>query len=221
MLIAACGSDADQVTAADATGTTAEATTTTAATTTTTSTTTTTTIPPTTTTTIPPTTTTMAPLPGFVLTDCIAYDVATLVVEDLGDDGWRLDAGASALLLYDTEKDALRGLAVAQNHTELCFIGRGAQPYFVHEFWHGDSGEDVDIPRPEDCLRYDPTNLTLTDLGDGSWRLVDGDHWMAIYRSESDALAGLTVAEARSQYCFIGRDNSRPDRDRYIREYWK
>ncbi len=163
-------------------------------------------------------------LSSFVTNDCIGYDPATLEIQDLGTTGWRLNAGASALLLYDNETDALRGLAIAGNRTELCFIGRDNTRTdrfrYIREFWHGVSGVTVPIPGPEDCIGYDPATLEIQDLGAAGWRLDAGSSALLLYDNETDALRGLELAEAFNDLCFIGRDNTRPDRLSYIREYW-
>ncbi len=125
-------------------------------------------------------------------------------------------------MLYDNETDALRGLAIAGNHTELCFIGRGNTRTdrwtYLHEFWHGVSGITVPIPGPEDCLGYDPATLEIEDLGAAGWRLDAG--FTVLFDNETDALRGLTLAEVFSDLCYIGRDNTRADPLRYLREYW-
>jgi hypothetical protein len=80
--------------------------------------------------------------PGAVPTsgdDCIGYNRATVGVFDRGALGWRLEDGASALVLYDNQADANRGLMVARAFSNLCFIGRGnSRPnradYIVH-YW--------------------------------------------------------------------------------------
>ncbi|GMQ84741.1 MAG: hypothetical protein BMS9Abin07_0305 [Acidimicrobiia bacterium] len=182
-------------------------------------------------TTAAPTATTAAPSPGevslpaFVTNDCIGYDPMALEIEDLGALGWRLNAGSSQLLLYNDEADALRGLAVAGNYTELCFIGRGnTRPdrmEYIREFWNGDSGIAVPIPGPENCLDYDPAALFVEDMGALGWRLSAGSVPLVGYDNEADALRGQALAANYTQRCLIGIGNLRADRFRYLHEYWK
>jgi hypothetical protein len=171
------------------------------------------------------TTTTVVVLPSFVTEDCVTYDPGTVGIEGLGADGWQLTGGLGGVLLFDTESDARMGLAVAGNHTMLCFLGRGnTQPdpsRYVHEFWYGASGARVPVPGPEDCLSYDPAALSVESPGGGVWQVMEGDRPMVSYATEADALAGLALAEAFRERCFIGRDNERPERRLYIVEYWK
>lgn len=72
------------------------------------------------------------------------------------------------------------------------------------------------------CVPYDPAGLTITDIGGGAWDLRRADG--AIFKNfdnRHDAEAGLAVARLHTQLCYIGKSNTRPDRGRYIMEYWK
>ena len=73
----------------------------------------------------------------------------------------------------------------------------------------------------EDCVRYDPSTLTLTEERAG-WQLSrdDGARFMVLDTKE-DADAMLAVFRAHSQLCYVGRDNKRPNRARYVHYYWK
>lgn len=42
-----------------------------------------------------------------------------------------------------------------------------------------------------------------------------------LFANREDAHAGLAVAKEHTQLCYIGRGLTRPDRARYIMEYWK
>jgi hypothetical protein len=64
--------------------------------------------------------------------------------------------------------------------------------------------------------------LKITDIGGGAWDLRRADG--AIFKNfdnRDDAEAGLAVARLHTQLCYIGKSNTRPDRGRYIMEYWK
>jgi hypothetical protein len=63
--------------------------------------------------------------------------------------------------------------------------------------------------------------LKIVDEGPIGWLLTDGSSRMAIYATREDAEEGLRVAKLYTRQCFIGRDNTRPNRKDYIVEYWK
>jgi hypothetical protein len=70
------------------------------------------------------------------------------------------------------------------------------------------------------CFTYDPARLALTHDPDGVWTLSRHDG--AIFRAfadREDAEAGLAIAKKFTEWCYIGKSNTRPDRTRYIMEY--
>ena len=75
--------------------------------------------------------------------------------------------------------------------------------------------------RPEDCIQYNPYALQIEDIGDKGWRLSDGTMWLQVLDNRDDAEAALALAQQHNYQCFIGRNNRRPDRIRYIVQYWK
>ena len=75
-------------------------------------------------------------------------------------------------------------------------------------------------PAAEDCVSYNPANLTVTASGD-AWVLRDGSHSMKLFDTQTDAEDGKKVARNWTKLCFIGRGNTMADRYRYIITYWK
>lgn len=76
-------------------------------------------------------------------------------------------------------------------------------------------------PVDEDCLNYNPNNLTIRNEGVSGWLLTDGSSRMLILDNVTDARNALALAKRHTAHCFIGRDNRRTDRQNYIVEYWK
>jgi hypothetical protein len=72
----------------------------------------------------------------------------------------------------------------------------------------------------KDCLPYDPNNLRLVDEGSSGWLLTDGVSRMLMLDNAADAQDALAVAKRYTAHCFIGRDNSRPNRRDYIVTFW-
>jgi hypothetical protein len=73
----------------------------------------------------------------------------------------------------------------------------------------------------EDCLPYDPENLSIVDEGASGWLLTDGRSRMEVLDNRADAEAALALARRHTDQCFIGRGNNREDRLLYIVEYWE
>jgi hypothetical protein len=74
----------------------------------------------------------------------------------------------------------------------------------------------------DDCVRYNPSTLRLTDEGDRGWLISrdDGARFMGLDTKE-DAEAMMAVFKAHSTLCYVGRDNTRANRRDDVHEYWK
>lgn len=160
-----------------------------------------------------------------IAADCLAYNPQDLRIVDEGATGWLLTDGRSRMLTLDNRQDAARALALARRHTSHCFIGRDNNRQnrrdYVHEYWLGDSGITTEI-NGEDAIRYNPNNLFIVDEGESGWLLTEGgSHRMMMLDNKQDAEEALAVAKRHNYYCFIGRNNNRPNRRDYIVEYFK
>jgi hypothetical protein len=128
------------------------------------------------------------------------------------------------MLMLDNRADAERALALARMHTAHCFIGRdNRRPNrrdFIMEYWTGDSGIASTIPG-EDCISYNSSSLRIENEGASGWLLTDGSSRMVTLDNRADAEQAMGVASGSSRQCFIGRNNSRPNRKEYIVQYWR
>lgn len=78
-------------------------------------------------------------------------------------------------------------------------------------------------PASEDCISHDPNALAIVHNTTADvWQVVEGGtHSMLAYKREIDAQTGLAVAKRYKKHCFIGRNNSRTERYRYIMDYYR
>ncbi|MFC7547732.1 hypothetical protein [Plantactinospora sp. GCM10030261] len=168
------------------------------------------------------------PLDKIEPADCVPYDPAKLKIYDAGTIGWRLvetlpGGQEHRMLILDDQADAAVALAVARRSTQLCFVGRdNTRPNradYIVQYWKGRSGQQPEIPSP-DCIPYDKGGLTIVDEGASGWLLTDGSSRMLILDNEEDAKDALILAKAHGRQCFIGRDNTRPNRRDYIVGFW-
>src|SRR6266536_2279842 len=79
---------------------------------------------------------------------------------------------------------------------------------------------DLSDIQPQDCLPYAPASLRIVDEGASGWLLTDGFSRMNVLNNQADAQAALAMTQRHTAQCFIGRDNTRPNRADYIVEYW-
>jgi hypothetical protein len=81
---------------------------------------------------------------------------------------------------------------------------------------------DPVLPKPEDCIGYDPAALHVVNAGAVGWQLLEGtSHAMLLLDNEADAKNAQAMAEQHKSMCFLGRDNKRSDRKAYIVHYWR
>jgi hypothetical protein len=156
--------------------------------------------------------------------DCLSYNPNNLRIENEGAQGWLLTDGTSRMLMLDNRADAVRALALARRHTAHCFIGRDnrrpSRKDFIMEYWTGNSGNTTTIAG-EDCISYNPSSLEIRNEGAGGWLLTDGSSRIQMLDNRGDAEQALGVASGSTRQCFIGRNNTRPNRKDYIVEYWR
>ena len=159
-----------------------------------------------------------------VAPDCLTYDPRNLRIVNEGPRGWLLTDGVSRMHMLDNRRNAERALALARRHTAHCFIGRdNIRPNrkdFIVEYWTGASMIPTAI-NGEDCISYNRWNLRIVDEGASGWLLTDGRSRLLMLADREDAERALDMARRNSRQCFIGRDNTRSNRQDYILGYWQ
>jgi hypothetical protein len=80
------------------------------------------------------------------------------------------------------------------------------------------------FPTPEDCLTYNPANLSRRYEA-GVWVVAENGsrEIVRVYGGPSDQQGdqALAVAKRYQKVCFIGRGNHRSEKEAYIYEYWR
>jgi hypothetical protein len=76
-------------------------------------------------------------------------------------------------------------------------------------------------PSSPDCISYDPTVASIKyTAAQTLWQVMSGSNALLAFKQSTDAQQGLALVKAYKKICFIGRNNPRPDRSRYIMTYW-
>lgn len=170
---------------------------------------------------VPPTLTELplSATPESALVVCTAYNPNNLQIVNLSTSGWGLADDSEQIALLDNEKDANQALELAKLYTKTCFIG-DKKAEFKMQYWEGSSGLSSSLI-DRDCIPYNPNNIEIVSFS-SHWTLVEGgNHLMVALSSRLNAEAALQIVKQYNQYCFIGRDNNRSNREEYIVEYWK
>ena len=74
----------------------------------------------------------------------------------------------------------------------------------------------------EDCVPYNAATLQLIDEVPAGW-IISRDDGARLIGLDTKADADIIMAVFKSQklFCYVGRDNRRPDRQRFVHHYWK
>ena len=78
-------------------------------------------------------------------------------------------------------------------------------------------------PSPEDCLTYDPGNLTK-QYAAGIHQIMDGSRIVLRLHggpSENIGEQGLALARRYKKHCYLGRGNTREEKGEYVFDYWR
>jgi hypothetical protein len=85
----------------------------------------------------------------------------------------------------------------------------------------GNDEQTSEPAAPEDCVTFNPSLLKAGPDGNDFLLSENGSTYIDRFSTLADAGNALLVARHYNQQCFVGRSNTRPDRMRYLMEYWK
>jgi hypothetical protein len=151
---------------------------------------------------------------------CIAYNVSSLQIVDVGASGFELRTGATRLQSLDNRADADQALRIASLFSARCDVVSGGQ--VVMRYWKLLPSKKVPPPETtEDCVPYNPSEVRVAKT-EKSWSVTAGPRLFGVFDTEEMAHRALAVATENTAHCFVGRRNRRgPSRADYIMEYWK
>jgi hypothetical protein len=78
-------------------------------------------------------------------------------------------------------------------------------------------------PSPEDCVSYNPSTVTAT-FDNGLYTIASGSTVVIkLHGSSGDGTGdkGVALAKRYKKHCYIGRRNTRAEKDSYIFDYWR
>ncbi|HYH83754.1 MAG TPA: hypothetical protein VEX86_28440, partial [Longimicrobium sp.] len=73
----------------------------------------------------------------------------------------------------------------------------------------------------EDCIAYDPNDLSVVNEGAAGFVLMSGSQRMVMLDNNAEAGKAMLLASQHTHQCFVGRNNDRPNRRQYIMQYWR
>jgi hypothetical protein len=87
----------------------------------------------------------------------------------------------------------------------------------------GGQNSGASWPTPEDCVSYNPNNLTV-QYASGVYSVKDGAKVVMRVSGQPGDTVGdkaLALAKRYRKHCTIGRDNGREDENAYVFDYWR
>jgi hypothetical protein len=85
------------------------------------------------------------------------------------------------------------------------------------------TGPAASWPTPEDCISYNPNNLTVRYEA-GLYAVNDGSSVVVRVSGgpgENVGTKALALAKRYRSHCFLGRGNNREDKNQYVFDYWR
>jgi hypothetical protein len=145
------------------------------------------------------------PMPS-VEEDCITFNPSTVTVKNL-DGRWTIVDGNHLMFNFGPNRtEALQALRIIKHYrmNSSCFVGR-PDPSFQYLLVNGRAPQG-NMPG-EDCVSFNPNSIEVRNIG-GSWKIVDGSHWVFDFGSKEDeARKAFAIIKKHgfTRSCFVGR----------------
>ncbi len=151
-----------------------------------------------------------APSPPTSLNeDCINFNTANAQVRRING-SWKIVDGSHWMFDFGGKRnEALRSLQIIKHYrmNKSCFVGRPG-PSFTY-MMRGNHAP-VGAMAGEDCISFNTANTQVRRIN-GSWKIVDGSHWMFDFAGkEGEARKSLLIIKRYgfNKSCFVGRPNA-------------
>lgn len=137
--------------------------------------------------------------------DCLSFDPTDLSIRPDSSNRWLLTDGRSRMKVFENLTEAIRALTTIRYYgmNSHCFVGR---PNASLEYWLVDGHAPTGSMAGEDCVSFDPSNLTVESRG-GQWLLLDGNHSLFAFPNENEAEQARSIIRHHgfTKSCFVGR----------------
>ena len=143
---------------------------------------------------------------GSVDEDCVSIDPSGVEVKKV-EGSWKIVDGSHWIDDFgNKEQEARKALKIIQHYQldQYCYVGR-PDPSFTY-LLSGGSAPSGSMSG-EDCNSFNP-NTTQVKKVDGSWKIVDGSHWIYDFgNKEGEARKALKIIKKYGfkHNCYVGR----------------
>lgn len=140
--------------------------------------------------------------------DCLSFNPNQAQVRRINN-SWKIVDGNHWLFDFGNQRNqAQQALAIIKNYgmNQSCFVGR---PHPSFQYLLVNNNAPSGGMRGEDCVSFNPNNIEVRQIN-GSWKIVDGSHWMFDFGSnETEARQSRNIIQQKgfTRSCFVGRPN--------------
>ncbi len=136
--------------------------------------------------------------------DCIGFRNDRLEIRQEGSQ-FLLTDGRSRMKMFPSRALAERGVAILRHYdmNSQCFVGR---PDPSVEYWLTDQTSPQGSFAGEDCLQFDPNNLSIFAISGRGTFLIDGSQTILRFpnRSEAELTRDIIRKHGFTHLCFVG-----------------
>lgn len=143
---------------------------------------------------------------AIIQEDCIGFNPNNVKVQNING-SWKIVDGSHWMFDFGSKRnEALAALRVIRHYrmNQSCFVGR-PDPSFQYMLVSGQAPQGG-LPG-EDCVSFNPNNVKVKNVN-GSWKIVDGNHWMFDFgskKAEADQALAIIKKYGFNKSCFVGR----------------
>jgi hypothetical protein len=158
--------------------------------------------------------------------DCLGFNPNNLSINTDIAGMFRVVDGNHSMFGLNSQADAQKAISIIKHYqmNEICFVGRpGEVGENVIMYFKTNGKAPVGGMAGEDCLSFNPSTVEAK-LVNGTWKVVDGNHWMFDFGSDAKAKdsAHQTVCIIKkygfTKTCFVGRPFSNGNGMIYFRK---
>ena len=144
-------------------------------------------------------------IPSFLKEDLIGFNAYNLRIVPRGSIFLILD-GNHSVFSAPNYTEAKKIVNICRNYgiNKQGFVGR-PNPSLTYLLRGAQA--PVGAMANEDCLSFNPDNLEVQPAGGGSYRLVDGSHYLFSFPNQAEAIQSLKVIQKYgfTKTCYVGR----------------
>lgn len=140
--------------------------------------------------------------------DCISFNPATVSVKQSGS-VWTVVSSTSSMFSAPNKAEAEKIEKIIKHYgmNQSCFVGRPNPPF---KYMLKNNASPSGAFTGEDCIAFNPANLTIKQEASNKFLLTDGSSRMFIFPNKQQADQALAMIKKYgfTRTCYVGRPNA-------------